>query len=107
MPAIKPDAHGDIHRQRLTAALLGIVHGVGATDAEGHPTLVPVLHSVRKAAIFEALADAAVHLGESFTSQELEIADRACAHVGIVRSSDRKDEVARAILHALMAKRPR
>jgi hypothetical protein len=105
MPAIKSDHSQDHYRQRLIAALLGIVHGVGATDAEGHPTLVPVLNSVRKTSIFGALGDAALHLDEAFSTQELEIANRACANVGILRTSDRKNQVAKAILEALVAKR--
>jgi hypothetical protein len=106
MPAIKLDPYQHHYRQRLAAALLGIVHGVGATDAEGHPTLVPVLDSRRKTSVFGALNDAALHLDEAFSPQELEIADRACANVGIRRSTDRKNLVARAILEALIAKAP-
>ena len=107
MPATKADQVRDQYRQRLTAALLGIVHGVGATDAEGHPTLVPVLHSARKTFMFAALSDAAHHLNEPFLTQELDLVDRACAHVGIRRSGDRKDHIAQAILEALVAKQTR
>jgi hypothetical protein len=99
------DHHKDLCRQRMIAALLGIIHGVGITDAEGHPALVPVLNSVRRTTVFGALGDAAQRLDEPLNARELAMVDRACAKLGIARTSDRMDTNARAILNALIAKR--
>jgi hypothetical protein len=99
------DLHKDLCRQRMIAAVLGIIHGVGITDAEGHPTLVPVLSCVRRATVFGALGDAAERLDEPLSARELAMVDRACTKLGIARTSDRTDRNARAILDALIAKR--
>lgn len=99
------DHHKDLCRQRMIAALLGIIHGVGTTDAEGHPAIVPVLTSLRRTTIFSALGDAAQRLDEPLSARELAMVDRACAKLGIARTSDRMDMNARAILDALVASR--
>jgi hypothetical protein len=99
------DHHRDLCRQRMIAALLGIIHGVGITDAEGHPALAPVLNSARRTTVFGALGDAAQRLDEPLSARELAMVDRACAALGIARTSDRMDANARAILDALIAKR--
>lgn len=99
------DHHKDLCRQRMIAALLGIIHGVGIIDAEGHPALVPVLNSSRRTTVFGALGDAAQRLDEPLNARELAMVDRACAKLGIARTSDRMDANARAILDALIARR--
>jgi hypothetical protein len=102
MPPVTIDDYKDACRHRLMAALLGIVHGVGTMDEDGHPTLVPFLESRRKTTIFGALAEAAQVLNEQFDENELCIADRACGKIGVRRTTDRKDQVAREILTALV-----
>jgi hypothetical protein len=92
----------DLSRRRLKAALLGIIYGVGLTDREGHPTIVPVRISLRMAAIVAALRDAVEHLNEDFDSQDLRTVDSACKALGVQRTTDRKDKVAKAILDILL-----
>jgi hypothetical protein len=83
------------HR-RLMAALDGIAAGKKHHDA------VSVPGDDRPANIFEALKDAGEQLKERFHAHELAKVDAAFKARGLVRTSDRKDEVATALLAAMM-----
>ena len=82
--------------KRLMAAFCGIAEGKGLSDS------VPVQPYGRSTKIFEALKDAERHLREPFSADHLEIVDQAFNKLGLVRGSDQKNEVAKAILEALM-----
>ena len=81
---------------RLMAALKGIAEGRGLSDS------VPVPPSYRQSTkILNALIDAAKHLKEPFHADDLDAVDRAFTQLGLVRTNDRKNDVANAILNAL------
>jgi hypothetical protein len=81
--------------KRLMAALHGIADGKGLSDS------VPVAYG-QTTKIFEALKDAGKHLSEPFHEDDLEIVDRAFKKLGLVRTSDQKNDVANALLKALI-----
>jgi hypothetical protein len=81
---------------RLMAALKGIADGKGLSDT----VTVPPLGTTTK--IFNALNDAVKHLDEAFAADDLDLVDVALKRLNLTRTSDKKNEVARAILTALI-----
>ena len=77
------------------AALEGLAAGKKVSDS------IRVRPYGRSAKIIEALKDAAQHLNESFHAEHLEIVDAAFRKLGLVRTSDKKNEVANAILRSV------
>jgi len=77
------------------AALKGIAEGRGLSDS------VPVPPYGQSTKILNALIDAAKHLNEPFHADDLDAVDRAFTQLGLVRTNDRKNDVANAILNAL------
>jgi hypothetical protein len=71
-------------------ALRGIAAGKGHTESVS--TDGPFVK------IFGALNNAAMYLPEPFHADDLDIVDKAFKRCGLVRKSDRKDEVAIALL---------
>jgi hypothetical protein len=82
--------------KRLMAALVGIAAG------KTHEHFVTVPGFGQSSKIFDALNDAAKYLDEEFQLEELTVVDRAMRKLKLVRPSTRKDEVAKAILNALI-----
>jgi hypothetical protein len=76
----------------LMTALVGIAAG------KDHTSTVAVQPFGKSSTIFGALNNAVLHLNETFHADDLDIVDQAFAKLGLKRSSDHKDEVARALL---------
>jgi hypothetical protein len=88
----------DHTHKRLMAALRGIAEGKGLSDT------VPVQPFGQSTKIVEALNHAVEHLKEPFHADDLGIVDQAMTKLGLARTSDQKDEIARMILKALINK---
>ena len=81
---------------RLIAAFKGIAEGKGLGDT----VIVPPLGTTTK--IFHALNDAVKHLDETFAADDLELVDQAFKKIDLTRTSDKKNDAARATLKALV-----
>lgn len=90
------DMDFDFANKRLMAALGGIAAGKELKDF----VVVPGWGQGRN--IFEALNDAVKHLDERFHADEIDTVDRAFEKLELVRTSDRKNVAAKAILEALV-----
>jgi hypothetical protein len=77
---------------RLMAALKGLADGKTPSDAVQVP---PYGQSTK---IGNALNDAAKHLNEPFHADDLDTVDKTFKKLGLTRTSDRKNDVANAIL---------
>lgn len=82
------------------ARLMAALKGIAAEKAIGDTVPVPPYGT--STTIFTALNDAAKHLAEAFVADDLDLVDEAFAKLGLARTSDRKNEVALAILTALV-----
>jgi hypothetical protein len=82
---IKEQSHND-----LMAALRGIAAG------KGHTQSVNAYGASVK--IFDALNNAMKYLPEPFHADDMDAVDKAFKQLGLVRTSDRKDEAARTLL---------
>jgi hypothetical protein len=82
--------------KRLMAALEGIAAG------KTHEEFVAVRGYGQSSKIFDALNDAAKHLNEPFHADDLDTVDQAFTKLGLVRTSDRKNDAANAVLKALI-----
>jgi len=92
--------------EHANKALMTALVGIGA--GKDHTGTVEVQPLGKSSTIFGALNNAVAHLHETFHADHLDIVDQAFAKLGLKRSSDRKDEVARALLsHFIPAARPR
>jgi hypothetical protein len=86
----------DYTHARLMAALKGIAAGKVVCDT------VPVPPYGTSTKIFAALNDAAKHLDETFAADHLALVDQALTKLGLARTNDKKNEIALAILTALV-----
>jgi hypothetical protein len=82
--------------RRLMAALGGIAAG------KAHEEFVAVPGYGESSKIFDALNNAAKYFNEPFHADDLDIVDRAFKKLGLVRTSDRTNDAANAILKALI-----
>jgi hypothetical protein len=89
---IENDAMMEHKRNALMAALNAVAAG------KDHEKWVVVPPSGTSATVFEALNDALKYLHEPFHADHLDTVDLAFAKLGLKRTSDRKDKVARALL---------
>ena len=81
---------------RLMAALKGLIDGKAVDDT----VAVPPYGTSTK--IFTALNDAAKHLNEAFTDDDLALVDQAFKKLGRQRTGNKKKEIALTILNALV-----
>ena len=86
----------DYANKRLMAALGGIADGKGLSEMVPVPTAFG-----QYTRIIDALNDAKCPLNEELHADELDVVDRAFKRLNLVRSSNRKNEVAYSILEAL------
>jgi FixJ family two-component response regulator len=82
--------------KRLMAALKGIAEGKNIKK-----DFVPVPGYGKTSRILEALDHAAKYLDKPFHVEELDIVDRALKTLKLVRTSDRKNDIAKQILTSL------
>jgi hypothetical protein len=82
----------------LMAALRGIAAG------KGHTETVPMMYG-ESIKIFHALKNAVRYLPEPFHADDLDTVDEAFKRCGVERTSDRKDEVAQALLAHFTARK--
>jgi hypothetical protein len=81
---------------RLMAALIGLAAGKHIGDTV---TTQPLGTTTK---IFTALSDAAKGLDETFDDDDLALVDRAFKRLGLQRNGNKKNEVALAVLNALV-----
>jgi hypothetical protein len=82
--------------EHVNKALMAALNGIAA--GKDHTQSVSVQPFGVTSKISDALDNAVRHLQEPFHAEDIDRVDQAFKRLGLVRSSDRKDEVARALL---------